>query len=61
MGAVKKKLWKNFKQDYKRPAVVLWKAKVPPCNIRSQMKMSEYTLRRGGWRGQRNSHSCRRT
>jgi hypothetical protein len=37
---------KSLKNENKRAAVELWRAKVPLSNIRKQLKMSEKTLRR---------------
>jgi hypothetical protein len=37
---------KNVKDDAKRAAGELWRAKVPLNTIRSQIKLSESTLRR---------------
>jgi hypothetical protein len=37
---------KSLKNEDKRAAIKLWRAKVPFSNIRKQLKMSEKTLRR---------------
>ncbi len=37
---------KSLKNEDKRAAIELWRAKVPLSNIRKQLKMSERTLRR---------------
>ncbi len=46
MKAQQSQAGKNFKTDFKRAAVELWRAGVPLATIRKQLKMSEFTLRR---------------
>jgi hypothetical protein len=46
MPVVKISTCKTFSREEKRAAFELWKAKVPPEEIRSQLQMSEATLRR---------------
>ena len=46
MGKEKNHSTTPFSKADKRAAIELWRAKVPLKNIRSQLKMSERTLRR---------------
>ncbi len=46
MHAVKLPVGKTYFREQKRAAFKLWKAKVPLKEIRSQLQMSEATLRR---------------
>jgi hypothetical protein len=42
----KKHVWKNLKNNDKRAAVELWRAKVPLSTVRNKLKVFERTLRR---------------